>query len=97
MGKLLQKGEFKDITIYLNGKGYKAQIRNVNFNSKFDRKKDIIQIKYPFNGELSKALCACFPASYEYIITKRKIRSKNDRRIIKLPPDHIEYLAIQCQ
>ena len=40
MGRFLNRGESKDITLYLNGKSYKAQIRNVNFNPKFKRKKD---------------------------------------------------------
>jgi hypothetical protein len=31
MGKFLHRGEAKAITLYLNGKGYRAQIRNVNF------------------------------------------------------------------
>lgn len=73
MGKFLQKGETKDITLYLYGKGYKAQIRNVNFDSKFKRYKDILQIKYPLNGDLSKALCTCYSSSYEYIKAKREI------------------------
>lgn len=40
MGRFLNRGESKDITLYLNGKSYKAQIRNVNFDPKFKRKKD---------------------------------------------------------
>ena len=35
MGRFLQRGESKEITLYLNGKGYKAQIRNVNFSLKY--------------------------------------------------------------
>ena len=31
MGKFLQRGEQKEITLYLNGKGYKAQIRHLTF------------------------------------------------------------------
>lgn len=43
---LLNRGKSKDITLYLNGKSYKAQIRNVNFDLKFKRKKDTLQIRY---------------------------------------------------
>ena len=32
MGRFLERGESKDINLYLNGKSYKAQIRNVKFN-----------------------------------------------------------------
>lgn len=35
MGRFLKRGESKDITLYLNGKSYKAKITNVNFDSKF--------------------------------------------------------------
>ena len=42
MGRFLNRGESKDITLYLNGKSYKAQIRNVNFDPKFKRKKDTL-------------------------------------------------------
>jgi hypothetical protein len=44
MGHFLHRGEAKAIVLYLNGKGYRAQIRNVNFDSKFKRKNDTLQI-----------------------------------------------------
>lgn len=34
MGHFLHRGEAKAIILYLNGKGYRAQIRNANFDSK---------------------------------------------------------------
>lgn len=34
MGRFLTRGESKDITLYLNGKSYKAKNTNVNFNPK---------------------------------------------------------------
>ena len=74
MGRFLKRGESKDITLYLNGKSYKAQIRNVNFNPEFKRKKDTLQIRYSKNGELAKALQACFSKSYQFIKTTREMR-----------------------
>lgn len=56
MGRFLKRGESKSITIYLEGKSYKAKIVNVNFDSKFKRNKDTLQIRYSKNGELSRAL-----------------------------------------
>jgi len=50
MGKFLQRWESKPINIYLDGKSYKAQIRNVNFDAHFKRVKDTLQIRYPCNG-----------------------------------------------
>jgi 5-methylcytosine-specific restriction enzyme A len=47
MGRFLQRGETREINLHLNGKAYKANIRNVNFDAKFNRKKDILQIRYP--------------------------------------------------
>jgi 5-methylcytosine-specific restriction enzyme A len=94
MGRFLQRGEAREINLHLNGKAYKAYIRNVNFDAKFNRKKDILQIRYPRNGELANALQTCFAKSFQYFKTNREIRPNNDRSIIKLPEDYKEYLAI---
>lgn len=94
MGKFLQRGENKEITLYLNGKGYKAQIRNVNFDQKFKRNKDILQIRYQRNGELAQALQTCFSKSYAFIKTRRELRPLGDRTMIRLPEECKEYLAI---
>lgn len=73
MGSFLHKGVSETITLYVNGKGYRAQNRNVNFDSKFMRKNDTLQIRYPRNGELTQALKTCF--SISYIILKSKEKS----------------------
>lgn len=69
MGRFLKRGESKDITLYLDGKSYKAKITNVNFDPKFKRKKDTLQIRYSKNGELAKALQMYFAKSYQFIKT----------------------------
>jgi len=94
MGNFLHRGEAKAITLYLNGKGYPAKIQNVNFDSRFKRIKDTLQIRYPRNGELSQALKVCFSQSYNYIKTTRELRPNSDRSMIKLPEGYKEYLAI---
>lgn len=94
MGRFLQRGEAREISLHLNGKTYKASIRNVNFDLKFNRKKDILQIRYPRNGELAQALQACFMKCYQYLKAIREVRLKNDRSIIRLPENYKEYLAI---
>lgn len=94
MGSFLQRGEARDITVYLNGKGYRATIRNVKFDEKFNRIKDILQIRYARNGDLAKALQQCFSISYKYLSTLRYQRPENDRSIIRLPDEIKEYLAI---
>jgi len=94
MGRFLKRGESKDITLYLNGKSYKAKITNVNFDPKFKRKKDTLQIRYSRNRELSNALRAYFIKSYNYIKATREARATGDRTMIRLPDDCKEYLAI---
>jgi len=94
MGKFLQRGESKPINIYLNGITHTAQIRNVNFDDRFKRNKDTLQIRYPYNGKLARALQASFLKSYNFINRQREMRPKGDRAIIKLPKNLKEYLAI---
>lgn len=94
MGNFLHRGESKSITLYLNAKGYGAQIRNVNFDSRFKRKKDTLQIRYPKNGELAQALRRCFSKSYSYLKLQRETRPDGDRTMIALTEEFKEYLAI---
>ncbi len=94
MGKFLQRGESKPINIYLNGRRYTAQIRNVNFDTRFKRIKDTLQIRYPRNGNLARALQSSFLKSYNFIMLQREMRPKGDRVMIKLPEYFKEYLAI---
>ena len=94
MGRFLQRGESKDITLYLSGKFYKAKITNVNFNPKFNRKKDTLQIRYSKNGDLAKALQGYFLRSYNFINNVRETRVASDNTMIRLPEDCKEYLVI---
>lgn len=80
MGRFLKRGESKDITLYLNGKSYKAKITNVNFDPKFKRSKDTLQIRYSKNGELARALQGYFSKSYHFIKTTREMREPGDRQ-----------------
>ena len=94
MGLFLQRGESKEINLYLNGRSYKARIINVNFAPRFNRKKDTLQIRYSKNGELSKVLKGYFLRSYNYIKQIRETRDPSIRTMIKLPEEYKEYLAI---
>ncbi len=94
MGRFLQRGESKDITLYLGGKIYKAKITNVNFNPKFNRKKDTLQIRYNKNGDLAKALQGYFLRSYNFIKNIRETRIASDKTMIKLAEEYKEYLVI---
>ncbi|NCD03810.1 MAG: HNH endonuclease [Clostridia bacterium] len=93
MNRFLQRGESKEITLYLDGKSYRARIINVNFNSKFNRKKDTLQIRY--GKEFSMVLQGYFSKSYQYILNLHNLKKKNeDRTQIVLPEEYKEYLAI---
>lgn len=92
-GRFLNRGETKDINLYLDGKSYKAKIVNVN-NSVEKRKHDAYQIRYTRNGELSKALQLHFSRSYNYIKAVRESRDPSDRSVIKLPEGAKDYLTI---
>jgi predicted HNH restriction endonuclease len=94
MGRFLNRGEAKNITLCLNGKSYKAKITNVNFDPKFKRKNDTLQIRYSKNGELAQALQGYFKKSFIYLKQIRENRRPGDRTMITLPEDYIEYLAI---
>ena len=93
MGRFLNRGETKAITIYINGKSYNAKIVNVN-NSLERRRKDALQIRYTRNGELAKVLQAYFTKSYQYIKNIRDNREAEEKRRIRLPEEYREYLAI---
>lgn len=89
----LKRGESKEINLYLDGRFYKARITNVNFNSRFRRNKDTLQIRY--NRDFANALKSYFHKSYAYINSQKQIKNESgDRTMIKLPEEYKEYLAI---
>ena len=94
MGRFLQRGEKKKITIYLDGKSYDASIINIDYSKKFNRKSDIFQIRYAANGELAQALQKCFMSSYRYLEYMRRMRNLGDRKMIRLPDEEKEFLAV---
>ena len=94
MGRFLEKGESKPIRLILGGKTYNATIRNVKFQEKWNHKSDILQIRYVKNGDLARALQVVFSKSYNYLNGVRQSREKGDRRIIRLPDDAKDFLAI---
>jgi len=94
MGQFLQRGEKESIYLILDGIKYEAIIRNVNINEKFNRKKDVLQIRYQRNGELAKKLQSIYYQSYQYIYQNRLIRSKGERSIIKIPDAIKEFIVL---
>lgn len=94
MGEFLPRGASKSISLYLDGKSYRAKITNVNFDPKHKRRRDTLQIRYSPHSELAVALRVYFIKSYQFIAEQRDIREVGDRTMIRLPDDDKEYLAI---
>ena len=52
-GRFIQRGESKDVNLYLNGKSYKAKLNNNRIDKKFGPHADIVQIRYTFSTSAS--------------------------------------------
>ena len=73
---------------------YDAKVVNVNYSQKYQRKHDVLQIRYLKNGELARELQKIYVSSYNYFLNARKMRPEGSRSMPKLPEDAKEYLAI---
>lgn len=93
-GRFLQRGESKEVTLYLNGKSYKAKLNNNRIDKKFGPHADIVQIRYTQNSELAHALRGCFQRSFTYISNMKQLQEKGSKKHIPLPEEYREYLAV---
>lgn len=79
----------------LEGTIYKAKLVNQKFDErKYPNRKDILQIRYNPQSEIAIRLRNIFAASYRYILNQRNDLPENQRKFIKIPEEHREYLAI---
>ena len=95
-GRFIQRGESKDVNLYLNGKSYKAKLNNNRIDKKFGPHADIVQIRYTQNSDLAQALRGCFQRSYAYISKMKQLQEKGLKKHIPLPDNYKEYLSLQC-
>ena len=93
-GRYLQRGESKPITLYLNGKSYKATLKNLNTSSRFGDIADKVQIRYSRTSDVAMALRQCFMRSWSYIEHAKSLQPPGSKKTIPLPDDLKEYLAI---
>lgn len=93
-GRFIERGESKEITLYLNGKSYKAKLNNNRIDKKFGNHADIVQVRYTQNSDLAQALRGCFMRSYAYITKMKALQEKGSKKHIPLPEDCKEYLAV---
>lgn len=100
IGKFLKRGESKDIVLYLNGKSYKAQIKNQKFDdTKYNNHNDIVQVRYNRNSEIVQEFRTIFNYSYKYIDDQRLQKKllddyKMGKIYINIPEEFKEYLII---
>nr|WP_312576967.1 HNH endonuclease signature motif containing protein [Sedimentibacter sp.] len=98
LGNFLKRGESKDINLILNGKSFKVQIKNQNYNDKLYNRKDIVQVRYNKNSDIAYEFRRIFYKSYQYISAQRQqrelIKDYNKKIHIKVPEEDKEYLII---
>lgn len=92
----LDRGQKKDVNLVLNGRTYKAQIKNQLFDSsKYKRSTDIVQIRYNPSSEIAVELRKIYYKSYQYLREQRKIAEQMGQRIqVKLPENFKEEIAL---
>lgn len=93
-GRYIERGESKEITLYLNGKSYKAKLNNNRIDKKFGPHADIVQIRYTQNSDLAQALRGCFVRSYAYISKMKALQEKGSKKHISIPDDCKKYLVV---
>lgn len=92
--RFLQRGERKNIRLYLNGKMYEARLQNNNISDKFGNHSDIVQVRYGENSDIAIALRACFSHSYSYIKAIKEQQEPGSKKKISVPDEYKEYLVV---
>jgi 5-methylcytosine-specific restriction protein A len=93
--KFLPRGQSIDIYLVLEGKTCKARLVNQKFDErKYPSRSDILQIRYNPQSEIAQRLRAIFAASYRYILEQRNNLPESPRKIIRVPENQREFLAI---
>ena len=92
--RYIERGESKQVTLYLEGKSYQAKINNNKIHPSAGNRKDIVQIRYSPNSDLAHALRGLFSRSFSYISAMKKMQPAGSKAHITLPEDQKEYLAI---
>lgn len=100
IGEFLKRGESKDILLYLNGKIYKAQIKNQKFDEiKYNNHNDIVQVRYNKSSDIVQEFRTIFNSSFRYINEQRLQKkllydNRGGKIYINIPEEIKEYLII---
>jgi len=90
----LKKGDKRNIKIIIENQFYDASLINQNFDAnKYPTHKELLQIRYSSNSDISKAFRNIFFKSYNYLKLKKEEQDKK-KTLIKIPENLKEYLAI---
>lgn len=91
----LPRGQSKEIYLVLDGKTYKAILKNQRFDEgKYPKRKDILQIRYNPQSDIARRLRTIFSSSYRYISEHRNNITEKQRKFVRVPEEQREYLAI---
>lgn len=94
----LNIGEKIEITLIIYDKEFKVQFINQKFDrNKYKQHKELYQIRYKKNGELSALLKSVFHSTskfYQDQEAAHKQSGDNKKKIIKVPESETEYLAL---
>lgn len=93
--KFIQRGESKDIFLFLEGVSYKVKLVNQKFDEvKFQGHKDILQIRYSPNSPLVEKLRSIFSHTWLNLAEKRKHQQIKQKVYSKISEGEREYLAL---
>lgn len=87
------RGDVKVIKVYMEGREHQIKLYNVN-NSLDKCKNDCYQLRYSIGNSFAVHLRELFNLSYNYFVNERNLRPKGNRKLILLPEDKKEYIAI---
>jgi len=98
LGRFLQRGESKEINLYLNGKSYKALLKNQKFDEQSYNRQDIVQVRYNKSSDIANEFRKIYYKSLNYINFQRRqkelLNDFNKKIHIDMPEDIKEYLII---
>ena len=95
LGRTIHHGESMNIQIVINGETFVAVLNNIGFDrSRYSNHKDMLQVRYSSSSPIARKFQSIFSSTYSYYLSERRLKDKNDRRIIRVPDEMKEYAFI---
>ena len=89
--RYLRKGEKKPVKLIFNNKTYDAHVTNVNYSEKFNRRSEVLQLRYNRNSDFANDLRNYFNKTYNYIVQEKNNLPKKAK--VRLPDEYKDYLV----